>query len=107
MIVVSEGASAHSFLLFFVFYFGLLFFCCEPVFLVRAAAERHQGAPAASAPGLNNLPINDNEVRPVLGRSNHNIRHTHTITSLHIIVLEPWPHESRPQAVLQERYDSR
>jgi len=61
----------------------------EPVFLVRTIAERRQRGPAASAPGLHDLPLDNNEVRPVLSRFYHNIRHTHTVTSLPIIVLGP------------------
>jgi len=39
----------------------------EAVSLVRPIAERHQRGPAASAPGLNDLPFNNNEVWPILG----------------------------------------
>ena len=59
----------------------------ELVLLVCTVAEGHHGGPPAPAPGLNHLPLNNNEVRPVLGRSYHNIRRAHTITSLPIIVL--------------------
>jgi hypothetical protein len=64
-------------------------FCCESVFLVRSVAERHEGGFAAPAPGLNDLPIDNDEVRPVLSRFYHNIGHTHTITSLLFIHLGP------------------
>ena len=64
-------------------------FCCESVFLVCAVAEGHEGGSAAPAPGLDNLPVDYDQVGTVLGRTYYNVRHTHTITSLPIIVLGP------------------
>jgi len=57
-------------------------FCYETVLLVRAIAERHEGGAAASAPSLNNLPLDYYQIGTILGRPYHNIRHTDPITSL-------------------------
>src|SRR6267378_8019900 len=40
----------------------LVCFCCKSVFLVCSVAEGHEGGSAAPAPGLNNLPIDDDQV---------------------------------------------
>ena len=57
-------------------------FCYESVLLVRAIAERYEGGAAASAPSLNNLPLDYYQIGTILGRPYHNIRHTNAITSL-------------------------
>ena len=47
-------------------YVDFVRFCCESVFLVCAVAERHEGGSAAPAPGLDNLPVDYDQVGTVL-----------------------------------------
>ena len=51
----------------------------NPFFLVFAVAERHQRGPAAPAPGLNNLPVNDHKIRTVLRRPYYDLRHARSL----------------------------